>query len=219
MNAPTATVSLAVTALALIWLVVAVVIAIAAARRYRLAERVLGAARANAALLETTPARPLLVSPDGKVEVDAFLLRDLGLGSAPARLADLATEDAGIEPADLELLTAEIEAARVSAQRLVRKVRTRGSGRVFEVRGGQAPAPEPAGALLLWFYDTSIGEEDRANLALKLRQTESALDSLAHLIEAAPFPMWYRGPDLKLGLVNSAFVNAVEGGEIGRAHV
>ena len=31
------------------------------------------------------------------------------------------------------------------------------------------------------------------------------------LIEAAPFPMWYRGPDLKLGLVNSAFVDAVEG--------
>src|SRR5262249_22458813 len=30
-------------------------------------------------------------------------------------------------------------------------------------------------------------------------------------IEAAPFPMWYRGPDLKLGLVNSAFVEAVEG--------
>ena len=23
--------------------------------------------------------------------------------------------------------------------------------------------------------------------------------------------MWYRGPDLKLGLVNSAFVHAVEG--------
>jgi len=33
---------------------------------------------------------------------------------------------------------------------------------------------------------------------------------LTHLIEAAPFPMWYRGPDLKLGLVNSAFVHAVE---------
>ena len=32
----------------------------------------------------------------------------------------------------------------------------------------------------------------------------------ALLIEAAPFPMWYRGPDLKLGLVNRAFVDAVE---------
>jgi PAS domain-containing protein len=47
-------------------------------------------------------------------------------------------------------------------------------------------------------------------LALRLGQTEAALNSLTHLIEAAPFPMWYRGPDLKLGLVNSAFVDAVE---------
>ena len=34
---------------------------------------------------------------------------------------------------------------------------------------------------------------------------------LTHLIESAPFPMWYRGPDLSLGLVNAAFVAAVEG--------
>ena len=51
----------------------------------------------------------------------------------------------------------------------------------------------------------------RARLASRLRQTEGALNSLTHLIEAAPFPMWYRGPDLKLGLVNSSFVDAVEG--------
>ena len=49
-------------------------------------------------------------------------------------------------------------------------------------------------------------------LARRLQQTEGALDSLTHLIESAPFPMWYRGPDLSLGLVNSAFVAAVEGG-------
>ncbi len=82
---------------------------------------------------------------------------------------------------------------------------------MFEVRGGPAPPPEPPGTLLLWFFDTSAGEEERAKLALRLRQTEGALDSLTHLIEAAPFPMWYRGPDLKLGLVNNAFVEAVEG--------
>src|SRR4051812_1842627 len=30
-------------------------------------------------------------------------------------------------------------------------------------------------------------------------------------LRSAPFPMWYRGADLSLGLVNSAFVQAVEG--------
>jgi signal transduction histidine kinase/PAS domain-containing protein len=203
--------SVAIVGLALLWVSVAVVVAVAAARRLRLAETVLEAARSSAALLEATPARPLLVRPDQRVEVDAQLLRDLGLGRRPARLADLTAKERGIEAEDLDALVVDIEAARVSAGRFVRKVRVTGSSRVFEVRGGPAPQSEPPGTLLLWFYDTSAGEEDRANLALKLAQTESALNSLAQLIEAAPFPMWYRGPDFRLGLVNSAFVQAVEG--------
>jgi len=203
--------SIAIAGLALLWVAIAAAVAIMAARRFRLAEAVLGVARTSAALLEAAPARPLLVRPDNRIEVDRQLLRDLGLAGNPVRLDGLAAKDGGIDPDDLKALADDIEAARVSAQRLARTVRTHGSARVFEVRGGPAPAPEPPGTLLLWFYDTSAGEEDRARLALKLHQTESALDSLTHLIEAAPFPMWYRGPDLKLGLVNTAFVDAVEG--------
>ena len=201
----------AIVALGLFWLAVAAAISIFAARRFRLAEDVLGAARASAALLEASPARPLLVRTDGRLEADPQLVRDLGLEQAPARIDDLAGNDNGIVAEDLEELTAEIEAARVSAGKVSRKVRANGSARVFEVRGGPAPTSEPPGTLLLWFVDTSASEEDRARLALRLRQTEGALDSLTHLIEAAPFPMWYRGPDLRLGLVNSAFVHAVEG--------
>jgi len=63
MTGPVATM-VAVTALALAWIVVAVTIAILAARRFRLAETVLSAARVNAALLESAPARPLVVRPD-----------------------------------------------------------------------------------------------------------------------------------------------------------
>src|SRR6185369_12648472 len=203
--------SIAIAGLALLWVAIAAAVAIMAARRFRLAETVLGVARTSAALLEAAPARPLLVRPDSRIEVDPQLLRDLGLTGTRARFDALAAKDGGIDPDDLKALGADIEAARASAQRFARTVRTHGSARVFEVRGGPAPAPEPPGTLLLWFYDTSTGEEDRARLALKLHQTESALDSLTHLIEAAPFPMWYRGPDLKLGLVNTAFVDAVEG--------
>ncbi len=203
--------SIAIAGLAILWIAIAAAVAIIAARRFRLAEAVLSVARTSASLLEAAPARPLLVRPDNRIEVDPRLLRELGLAGSPARLDGLAKKGSGIDPGDLEALAADIETARVSAQRLVRTVRTHGSARVFEVRGGPAPAPEPPGTLLLWFYDTSAGEEDRARLGLKLQQTESALDSLTHLIEAAPFPMWYRGPDLKLGLVNTAFVYAVEG--------
>jgi signal transduction histidine kinase len=200
-----------IAALALLWLGIAAAIAVAAARRFRLAQQVLGAAQANARLLELTPARPLVVRPGKRIEVDEQLVRDLGLQGHPGTLDELAGNGSGIDREDLNSLAADIETAQASAGRVSRTIRGNGSARVFDVRGGPAPAGEPPGTLLLWFFDTSVGEEERAKLALRLRQTESALNSLTHLIEAAPFPMWYRGPDLKLGLVNSAFVHAVEG--------
>ena len=207
-------ITLIIVALALLWLTIAAAMAILAARRIRLAQQVLDAARANARLLALMPARPLLVLADQRVEIDEQLFHDLGLKSPPKRLAELAGNDSGLTPEDLEALTAEIEAAQASAGRVSRTVRTYGSSRVYDVRGGPAPGEAP-GSLLLWFVDTSAGEEERAKLSLRLRQTEAALNSLTHVIEAAPFPMWYRAPDLKLGLVNSAFVRAVEGRDAG----
>jgi len=204
-----------IVALALLWLALAVAITVVAARRFRLAEEVLGAARSNATLLELTPARPLVVRSDLRIEADAQLVRDLGLHQPPTRLKDLAGNDSGFLLEDLEALSERMDEARASSGRIALKLRASGSGRVFEVRGGPAPAPEPPGTLLLWFVDTSVGEEERSRLALRLRQTEAALNSLTHLIEAAPFPMWYRGPDLKLGLVNSSFVHAVEANDAG----
>ena len=203
----------AIGGLALLWLLIAAIISIIAARRFALAQEVLDVARANAALLELTPARPLVIRSDGRIEVDAQLVRDLGLRHHPKNLDALVGSENGLAPEDFAALKEDIETARVSAGRISRRVRALGSGRMFEVRGAAAALPEAADALLLWFYDTSAGEEERAKLSLRLRQTEGALNSLTHLIEAAPFPMWYRGPDLKLGLVNSAFVHAVEAGD------
>jgi PAS domain-containing protein len=200
-----------IAALALLWLGVATWLSLAASRRIRLAQSILGAARSHATLLEISPARPLLVHLDGRIEADPQLMREIGLKLTPARIGELATADGGLAAEDLEMLTQQIDDARASASRVTAKVRVEGSPRVFEVRGQPAPPPEPAGTMLLWFLDMSVAEEERAKLALRLRQTEGALNSLTHLIEAAPFPMWYRGPDLKLGLVNSAFVHAVEG--------
>jgi len=202
--------SLVAIAVAALWIVVAVAVSIAAARRLARAGSVIASARSMASLLEVAPARPLLVHPDGRIEADPRLLRELGIDRAPSTLAELGGSDNGIEQDDLETLIAAVEAAAVACERVECKVRAAGSRRVFDVRGGPAPPPEPPGTLLLWLFDTSASDEERAKLSLRLRQTEGALDSLTHLIESAPFPMWYRGPDLKLGLVNSAFVEAVE---------
>src|SRR5436190_2242077 len=127
----------AIIALGLLWLGVAIGLSILAGRRLRLAQDVLAAARSNATLLELTPARPLLVRSDQRIEMDSQLMRDLGLHSQPARISDLVDSDGGIVADDLAALRADIE--------------------------------------------------------------------------SAPFPMWYRGPDFRLGVVSSAFVEAVEG--------
>lgn len=198
--------------LTLLWIGIAALLSFVAARRFRLAQQVLQAAKFNARLLELMPARPILVTRDQRIEADPQLLRDLGLEHQPRTLSDLAGNDSGIAPDDLEALIKDVEDARASVGRLSRKVRAHGSARIFDVRG--APAPDEAhGTTLLWFVDASAAEEEKAALALRLRQAEAALNSLTHLIEAAPFPMWYRGPDLKLGLVNTAFVRAVEGSD------
>ena len=206
-----ATTSVIAIALAALWILVAAALSVAAARRLQLARTILRTARANATLLEVSPARPLVAHGDGRIECDSRLVRELSLKSPPKTLADLHANDSGIGVDDLAMLTGEIETARASASRLATKVRIAGSSRVFDVRGAPAPESEAPGSLLLWFFDMSAGEEERAGLALRLRQTEAAFNSLTQVIEAAPFPMWYRGPDLKLGLVNSAFVRAVEG--------
>jgi signal transduction histidine kinase len=201
----------AIAILGLGWLGIAAAVSIVAARRFRLAEQVLAAARANATLLELSPARALVVRTNDRIEADPRLLRELGLAGEARTLTDLGGDAAGIVADDLAALQSDIADARISAGRIVRKVHVHGAARTFDVLGARAPAPEPPGTLLLWFVDASAGEEERSGLALRLRQTEAALNSLTHLIEAAPFPMWYRGPDLKIGLVNSAYVLAVEG--------
>ena len=200
----------AVTALAALWLAIAVGVAVVAARRLSRANHVLGVARSLSSLVNASPARALLVRASGHIEADRRLLRELGLGGDETLFAELQAEGRGLVAEHFEALRSDVETCAISRLPFERKVGIVGSSQVFHVRGGPAPATEAPDGTLLWFVDSSAAEEERSRLELRLRQTEAAIDSLTHLIEAAPFPMWFRGPDLKLGLVNSAFVDAVE---------
>ena len=199
-----------IVALAALWMGLSVALAIMSARRLRRANAIIETSRSLATLLDATPSRPVVVRPAGSVEADGRLLRELGVHGRLDGLQGLVGDESGLSRDDVEALLTDVEAAAQSGGQVQRLIRVAGSDRVFEVRGSPAPAPEPAGTMLLWFSDTSGSEAERSKLALRLRQTEGALDALTHLIESAPFPMWYRGPDLRLGLVNGAFVEAVE---------
>jgi signal transduction histidine kinase len=206
-----ATTSIIAVALAALWIAIAAILSVIAARRLADANAVVSSARSLKTLLDLSPGRPLVVRADGSIEADLRLLREIGLDDVPQTLSDMAGDDRGLDREDIETLAVTVRDSSISGERFQSQVRVAGSGRVLDVRGAPAPAPEPAGTMLLWLFDTSSAEAERSKLAQRLDQTEAALDALTRLIEAAPFPMWYRGPDLNLGLVNSAFVEAVEG--------
>ncbi|WP_260484025.1 sensor histidine kinase [Sphingomicrobium flavum] len=208
----TPTVSAAIIVIAALWIGVAAILLVIAGRRISRANRVLGSARSLVKLLGAAPARPLLVEADGRIEPDQALLHDLGLGAAPTSLAALATES-GLSEEDAAKLEQAVDAALLSGDPVDLQLTFHDASRVFEVRGGMADDPDHERSVLLWFFDATRAEEQRQRLSRRLGQTENALDSLTQLIENAPFPMWYRGPDLSLGLVNAAFVAAVEGND------
>ena len=91
------TTTIAVVAVAALWIVVALALSVIAARRLARAGSVLDSVRSLASLLEVAPARPLLVRPDGRIEADARLLRELGFSSTPERLDQLAGDNVGFD--------------------------------------------------------------------------------------------------------------------------
>jgi len=206
-----AEIAAAIIVVAAIWVVIASALAILAAKRLRRAQSVLDAARTMRSLLDAAPARAMLVHADDKVELDGQLIRELGLSSPPKKLGDLAGKASGFDKADVEALKSDLGDVRLGGAPIHRQLRLTGRDRVVELRAALAPPPAKPGTVLVWLFDISEADSERATLTRRLQQTEGALDALTHLIESAPFPMWYRGPDLSLGLVNAAFVAAVEG--------
>ena len=201
----------AIIIIAALWVIFAAALSIIAARRLRRAQSVLGAARTMRSLLDAAPSRAMLIHPDGRIEVEAQLVQELGLAEAPAKLEDLHSAGTAFENEDLQSLIADLDEVRLGGSALRRQMRLAGRDRVMELRAALAPPPAKPGTVLAWLFDISDADAERARLSRRLHQTEGALDALTHLIESAPFPMWYRGPDLGLGLVNAAFVAAVEG--------
>jgi PAS domain S-box-containing protein len=162
------------------------------------------------ALLDAGPAMPLLVAGDGTIAGSARLAGTLGLESLPPRWMGLFGDGAPFPPAEAAALAGHLADAGSGAAFSV-LLRPAGSSRVLRVDGGPAPAGFGERAAVLWFIDVTEADAAAAVLAGRLERRSAALDALSGLIEAAPFPMWHRGPDLRLAMVNGAYVAAVEG--------
>jgi signal transduction histidine kinase len=193
---------------AALWLCLAVWATLRGMRLARAGEALCARAAEAEAQLAASPAIPLLVHPDLTIEAPPRLAHALGLSRSAESLAELGDGDAGLEAADIARLADEVRQSAATGRPVSLALRAQGSSRVFAVKGG--PAPSPPGAVLLWFVDETAGEEQRAELSARVERLDAGLSALSGLIEAAPFPIWHRGPDLRLAMVNSAYVGAVE---------
>jgi len=160
----------------------------------------------------TSPALPMLVRADGRIEMSPRLAAWLGLEGPVESLARLTQKDSGLDPEDVALLGEQVEAAQRAGQSFRLSLPVRGSERMLLVLGERASeAVETPGSVLLWVLDATDSQAEVGALEREADRLRAAFDALTALIEAAPMPMWYRGPDLRLLMVNTAYVHAVEG--------
>jgi signal transduction histidine kinase len=200
---------LAAAAVALVcggWLAVALWTTLHGLRRSRAASGRRAEIDGCEALLAASPASPMIVRRDGRLQGPELTGRMLGLDALPDGLPGLTR----LSGDDLARLTEAVAQCAASASAFALQVRPEGSVRVLELRGGPAPAPWPDRTVLVWLYDFTEAAGEIAGLDERAKRLAAALDALSGLIEAAPFPMWHRGPDLRLAMVNGAYVDAVE---------
>ena len=180
--------------------------------RQKQAESVERNARRLSRMLDESPAVPLLVRADGRIEAPPRLALWLGLDGVPQYLSELDTGERGLTAEQLTELTENVLRTQKMAAPFRMVATPRSSRRSLALRGHLAdPQVSPGGAALVWVFDFSDSESELVKLREEAARARGDFTALVSLIEAAPMPMWFRGGDGKLRLVNSAYVEAVGG--------
>jgi len=199
------------------WTVGAAVVVLRANRGMKRAKALKSSLKRMQALLDIAPAQPLLVRVDGRIEAPDKLARLLGLPAIPKYLSELApaTREAkggGLAREQVDQLWARVQATQKSAAPFRMAVNLPGSQRSLALYGTVAdPQVSPGGAALVWVFDFTESHAELGRLRAAAERATGDFAALVGLIEAAPMPMWFRGSDLTLQLVNQAYVDAVGG--------
>lgn len=177
----------------------------------RRAAFVAGQAERLASLVEASPQLPVIVRADWRIEASEKLGRWLGLAQGPRNFDELRGLGSGLDADGHDALRQAIVGAQRGAKPFTLSLKPQGSERTIILHG--APAPQTVGgqgSVLLWISDATDGQHALAQARSERDEAMAAFEALSGLIEAAPFPMWFRGTDLNLALVNGAYVRAVE---------
>ncbi|OYW49616.1 MAG: histidine kinase [Novosphingobium sp. 28-62-57] len=181
-----------------------------ARRRARRGEAVQRQARKLARMIDESPALPLLVRADGRIEGPARLAGWFGFDAMPGFLSELDAEARGFDEVQLSRLSDAVRKAQKTGAPFRMALTPKTGSRSLAAHGHLAdPQVSPGGSALVWFFDFSESQEELVRLREETQSAKADFAGLSGLIEAAPLPMWFRSPDLKLRLVNSAYVKAV----------
>ncbi len=196
------------------WTLAAGVVVIVARARLRRAEAARRTMQRFARLVEESPAVPMLVRADGRIEAPQRLAPWFGFDQLPQYLSEL--EDGsergacGLVADDLAALTAAVRRAQKTAAPFRQVVTPVGSARRLALRGHLADAQiSPGGAALVWVFDVTEAQAPAIEPRQEAQRARDDFPALVALIEAAPQPMWLRGPDGTLRLANAAYATAV----------
>ena len=193
------------------WTLAAIAAILAARRKQKKAEGVARNARRLARMIDESPALPLLVRADGRIEAPQRLANWLGLEATPEYLSELDAGNAGLEPQALEALSDAVKETQKTARPLSLTLTPRGGNRSLALRGHLAdPQVSPGGSALIWVFDISDSENELVALREETARARDDFAALRVLIEAAPMPMWFRSNEGDLRLVNNAYVAAIE---------
>ncbi|GAB4476588.1 MAG: PAS domain-containing sensor histidine kinase [Erythrobacter tepidarius] len=193
------------------WAVGASVFMLRASRSIKRARALKTSLKRVSTLLDVAPAVPMLVRVDGRIEGPDKLARLLGLPAMPKYLSELASATGGgLTREQLDQLSAKVQTTQKSAAPFRMALNPPGSQRSLALYGTLAdPQVSPGGAALVWVFDFTESHAEMVRLRAAAARATGDFAALVGLIEAAPMPMWFRGADLTLQLVNQAYVDAV----------
>ena len=192
------------------WTIAAGAAIVSARVRLRQAEVGRRNARRLARMIEESPAIPLLVRTDGRIEAPQRLAGWLGLDAVPQFLSELDAGERGIDAAQLAAFGDAVRRTQKTAAPLRMELTPRGARRSLALRGHLAdPQVSPGGAALVWVFDFGDSDDELVQLRHDLERTHEDRSALLAMIEAAPVPMWIRRGDGALRLANAAYAAAV----------
>ena len=197
------------------WTAGAAFVILRANRGVKRAKALKASVRRMQTLLDVAPALPLLVRVDGRIEASDKLARMFGLAAMPRYLSELGPSEPGraagsLTQGQLDQLWAKIQTTQKTAAPFRMAINLAGTQRSLALYGTLAdPQVSPGGAALVWVFDFTDSHAEMARLRAAAERATGDFAALVGLIEAAPMPMWFRGSDLSLQLVNQAYVDAV----------